>query len=74
MKVNESTLQNILKAYGKEMKPQRPKSKLPKETAEHKDNFQKSIKSEDLDLINYDKDGNVTVNNQKKDALIDFFQ
>ena len=74
MKVNESTLQNILKAYGKEMKPQRPKSKLPKETVEDKKNFQKSIQSEDLELINYDKDGNVTVTNQKKDALIDFFQ
>lgn len=74
MKVNESTLQNILKAYGKEMKPQRPKSKLPKETTETKKKIEKNIKSEDLDIINYDKDGNISVNNQKKDALIDFFQ
>jgi len=74
MKVNDSTLQNILKAYGREMKPERSKTKLPKETLQDKTDFQKNLKAEDLDIINYDKDGTLSVDNQKKDALIDFFQ
>lgn len=74
MKVNEATLQNILKAYGKEMRPEKNKTKPQKEESINKNNIKKKLTSEDLDIINYDKEGKVKIDSQKKDALIDFFQ
>ncbi len=74
MKVDETTLQNILKAYGKQMKPRKNKVEAPKEEAAAKEKVSKKLDSEDLDIINYDKEGKVSINSQKKDALIDFFQ
>lgn len=72
MKIDDVTLQNILKAYGKEMKPTKTKAKvleiLKNEAQE------KKITPEDLDIINYNKDGKTAVNSKQKDALIDFFQ
>ena len=74
MKVDDVTLQNILKAYGKEMKPDRTKEKLQKQDITDKTNTKPKLNSEDLEVINYDKEGKVKSNSQKKDALIDFFQ
>jgi hypothetical protein len=74
MKVDEVTLQNILKAYGKQMKPGKNKLKVPKEDITDANKTSKKLVSEDLEAINYEKDGKVTINPQKKDALIDFFQ
>lgn len=74
MKVDDPILQNILKAYGSELKPQKSKNRPAHEGTLPADPTGKKINSDDLDIINYDKDGNITLNNQKKDALIDFFQ
>jgi hypothetical protein len=74
MKVDEVTLQNILKAYGKEMKPDRTKAKTQKQDIINKNDTKAKLVSEDLDIINYDKEGKVNSDSQKKEALIDFFQ
>lgn len=74
MKVDESTLQNILKAYGKDIKPRKNKLAVPKDEKPSEKKASPDIKSEDLDIINYDKEGNVAINKKKKEALIDFFQ
>ena len=74
MKVNEATLQNILKAYGRTMRPQKSGPKLQKEEPINKNNINEDPLKEDLDIINYDQEGNVKINPQKKDALIDFFE
>lgn len=73
MKINESTLQSILKAYGKELKPKdRPKAEKPEPTTAKEVDAEPV--SKDLDIVNYDKDGNVKINPKQKDALIDFFE
>jgi len=74
MKVEESTLQNILKAYGKSMKPRKNKLEVPKNDTDTKQKISNKLEREDLNIINYDKDGNIAIDNKKKDALIDFFQ
>lgn len=74
MKVDESTLQNILKAYGKGMKPNKNKLKPSKEDEAKKNEPSGKLESKDLDIINYDQEGKVSINPKKKDALIDFFQ
>lgn len=74
MKVDNTTLQNILKNYGKELKPSKAKPKPQKEDSINKNNPSQKLDSEDLDIINYDKEGKVSIDSQKKDALIDFFQ
>jgi hypothetical protein len=78
MKIDEVTLQNILKAYGKDIKANKSRNKLPdsidNENKENGKNISKKLVSEDLDIINYDKEGKAAVNPKKKDALIDFFQ
>lgn len=74
MKVDETTLQNILKAYGKDIKPRKNKLPAPKLEKPLEKKVSPEIKSEDLDIINYDKEGNVAINNKTKDALVDFFQ
>lgn len=75
MKVDETTLQNILKAYGKKMKPRKNTLDVPKQDQpELKSTTSKKLDSAELDIINYDKEGKVAINTQQKDALIDFFQ
>jgi hypothetical protein len=74
MKVDEPTLQNILKAYGKELKPRKNKLPMQKQEKTGEEKVSRELKSEDLDIINYDKEGNVSIDIKKKDALIDFFQ
>jgi hypothetical protein len=74
MKVDEVTLQNILKAYGKDMKANKNKIKIPESESMKNENTPKKLASEDLEIINYDKEGKVAINPKKKDALIDFFQ
>jgi hypothetical protein len=74
MKINDATLQNILKTYGKEIKPDKSRGKLQKQEPINKDNIEKETISEDLDIVNYDKEGKVKIDSQKKDALIDFFE
>lgn len=74
MKINDATLQHILKSYGKQMRPDKTKIKLQKEDIIKKDNIEKKISTEELDIVNYDQEGKVKVNPQKKDALIDFFE
>lgn len=76
MKVNESTLQSILKSYGKEMRTAKPKQKEKpqKQETTEKSDINKELNSEELDIIKYDKDGKISIDNQKKEALIDFFQ
>lgn len=74
MKVNEATLQNILKAYGQKMRPGKNATKLQNEEPANKNNIKQEPLQEDLDIINYDQEGKVNINPQKKDALIDFFE
>lgn len=74
MKINEATLQNILKAYGQKFRPPKSGQKLQKEEPINKNNIKEEPLQEDLDIINYDQEGNVKINPQKKDALIDFFE
>ncbi len=74
MKVDDSTLQNILKAYGKQIKPRQNKLAPQKPHNETKTEVSEKLDTEELDIINYDKEGNVSINPKKKDALIDFFQ
>jgi hypothetical protein len=74
MKIDEVTLQNILKTYGKQLKPDRTKTKTQKQDTINNNKAKQKLVSEDLDVINYDKEGKVKINSQKKDALIDFFQ
>jgi len=74
MKVDETTLQNILKAYGKGIKPNKNKLGPPKDGETKKNESSGNLNSEDLDIINYDQEGKVSINSKKKEALIDFFQ
>ncbi len=77
MKINETTLQHVLKSYGKGVRPEkaRPKSqKAQKEEHPGKDGDTELVKSEEVDVIKYDKEGKVSIDSQKKEALIDFFQ
>jgi hypothetical protein len=75
MKVDETTLQNILKAYGKKMKPRKNTLEVPKQDqTENESAPTKKLESAELDIINYDKEGKVAINPQQKEALIDFFQ
>ncbi len=74
MKVNEATLQNILKAYGQKIRPPKKGPKLQKEEPTDKNNINEDPLQENLDIINYDQEGKVKINPQKKDALLDFFE
>jgi len=76
MKLDDVTLQNILKAYGNNLKATKPKQKITKEELQtfQQNNPTKKLDSEDLELINYNKDGKTAVTQKKKDALVDFFQ
>lgn len=74
MKINEATLQNILKAYGQKIRPEKNIKKLQDEEPTNKNKIKKESLQEDLDIINYDQEGKVNINPQKKDALIDFFE
>ncbi len=75
MKIDDTTLQNILKAYGKKMKPRKNTLEVPKQDqTEHESTTTKKLESAELDIINYDKEGKVAINSKQKDALIDFFQ
>ncbi|MCP4151478.1 MAG: hypothetical protein GY757_27280 [bacterium] len=77
MKVDDTTLQNILKVYGKEIRQDKSKVKAPKpqneEISTHND-IKKDSFSQDLDMVNYDKDGKVKLNSKQKEALVDFFE
>jgi hypothetical protein len=74
MKIDDVTLQNILKTYGKEMKLDKTRTKAQIKDIINKHKAKQKLVSEDLDVINYDKEGKIKINSQKKDALIDFFQ
>jgi hypothetical protein len=74
MKVDESTLQNILKAYGNKMKPRKNKLQPPIHENDAREKVSNKVDSEELDIVNYDKEGNVAIKANKKEALIDFFQ
>jgi hypothetical protein len=74
MKVNEATLQNILKAYGQKSRAEKRSAKLQDEEPTNKDKIKQKSLQEELDIINYDQEGKVNINPQKKDALIDFFE
>jgi uncharacterized protein YehS (DUF1456 family) len=74
MKVNEATLQNILKAYGQKIRAEKRSAKLQDEEPTNKDKIKQKSLQEELDIINYDQEGKVNINPQKKDALIDFFE
>jgi hypothetical protein len=74
MKVDEVTLQNILNAYGKQLKPDNTRSKPQKQELSNKNKSGPKLVSEDLDIINYDKEGKINNDTQKKEALVDFFQ
>ena len=74
MKVNEATLQNILKVYGQKMRPEKNAKKLQNEEPTNRDKIKQEFIQDDLDIINYDQEGKVNINPKKKDALIDFFE
>ncbi len=74
MKINDATLQNILTTYGKQIRADKSKVNLPKEDEGKKDVEKGTLAPEELDIVNYGKDGKVQVDSQKKEALIDFFE
>jgi len=74
MKVDEVTLQNILKTYGKELRTEKTKEKTQKPIISNDSKVKPKLNSEDLDAINYDNEGKIKIDSQKKEALIDFFQ
>lgn len=74
MKINDAVLQNILNTYGKNIKPDKSTEEPQKKDSINKNTIDKETISENLDIINYDKEGKVKIDSQKKDALIDFFE
>lgn len=74
MKTDEVTLQNILKAYGKELKPVRPKNLVKKKQEPDKQEETEKLHSKEIDIVNYDKSGKPNIDENRKKSLIDFFQ
>jgi outer membrane biogenesis lipoprotein LolB len=56
------------------MKPRSNKLEVPKPDVEDKSKDFQKLKTDELDIINYDQDGKVAINSKKKNALIDFFE
>lgn len=74
MKVDDATLQAILKNYGKQIRPDKSRPKPQKEEPIEKDKAEQKLDSQELNIVNYDKEGKVKLNPQKKEALVDFFE
>jgi len=74
MKIDEIAMQNVLRVYGKQIKKNSAlKNRENPENIDKSEDLEKILK-EDLDLINYDKNGNIKLNPDKKKALVDFFE
>lgn len=74
MKINESTLQNILNSQGKDARADKinPKNQKPEKAAIKF--LDENLGEEELNIIRYDKEGKVSIDSESKNALIDFFQ
>lgn len=74
MKLDEIALQNVLKAYGSELKPIRSEKKAHKPDISTKLDSLSPEKLEELKISQYDQNGRVKENDDKKQQLIDFFE
>jgi hypothetical protein len=74
MKLDDIALNNVLKAYGHELKPLRGEKKPQKPEISTKPNDPNPQNTEDMKVSRYDKDGFVVENSDKKKQLIDFFE
>lgn len=74
MKLDEIALNSVLKAYGHELKPLRAEKKPPKVEISTKPLDSKSKNAEELKIAQYDQNGMVVENTEKKKQLIDFFE
>lgn len=74
MKLDEIALHNVLKAYGNEIKTIRPEKKPQKPDISFKSENLDPEKIEQLKIAQYDQNGKVKENTEKKQQLIDFFE
>lgn len=74
LKIDEATLQQILRTYGKPQPSASDKTPLSKANTQRPgDSFGTTIDRE-FETAGYDNKGNVRTNSDQKKALIDFFQ
>lgn len=74
MKLDEIALHNVIKAYGNELKANRSEKKPPKPEISTKIDHLPPEKIADLRIAQYDQNGLVKENSEKKQLLIDFFE
>jgi len=74
VKVDDVTLQSILNTYGKGLQVKKEGS-APKKQVIAKNKAKKlNLTPQDLNVVNYNKDGNINIDENKKQSFIDFFQ
>ncbi len=74
MKLDEIALHSVLKAYGNELKTIRPDKKIQKPDISTKTEDLDPEKIEGLKIAQYDQNGKVRENTEKKQQIIDFFE
>jgi len=74
MKLDEIALNNVLKAYGRELKGIRPEKKPSNTDISTKIEYLTPEKIEELKIAQYDQNGQVKENTDLKKQLIDFFE
>ena len=74
MKIDEVSLQSVLRAYGKNIKVKNDTQKEDMDAANASSSKVKPLSENDFDLVGYDVNGKLNISQEKKKALIDFFQ
>lgn len=74
MKIDEVSLQAILRAYGKPSRPKGGKPVPEKSPEDTSTAAKKAVQPGEIEPINYDGKGRVSISTEKKQALVDFFQ
>ncbi len=74
MKIDEVTIQNILNTYGKGIGSKKNTALKKKEEISDKQTKNLELRAKDLNVVNYSKDGQIKLDSDKKQSLIDFFE
>lgn len=74
VKVDDVTLQSILNTYGKGLQVKKNGTAPKKEVIAKNKTKKLNLTKQDLSAVNYTKDGNINIDEDKKQSFIDFFQ
>ena len=74
LKIDETTLQHILRTYGKPGRPAGDRGRTAEPPASERGEESPSSPGAGFDGAGYDRSGNVQLDPEKRKALIDFFR